>query len=117
MTGHLENLQAYARKVHHVSLAHQTVGGRAGDGQAERGTEVGLGIREEMGLVDANEERRVRKGGLESAIAADVVGVAVRVEDGRGQELTVLQEVQDQLGFQARVDNQNVCSAGKPNHV
>ena len=50
-------------------------------------------------------------------VAGDVVGVAMRVEDGGERQALRLDFFQDRVGFQAGIDDQGVSAAGPPDEI
>ena len=65
----------------------------------------------------ADDERRRRKSFLQGRVAADVVAMAVGVQNCRRDEFLIAEKIEDQLGLQSRVDDQSVAPSRLPDHV
>ena len=105
---HLEVEAGYAEA---FPMDHQPVGGRAGQGQSERGREVGDRVGELCGLVAAYHDRQVGPAGLEKPIAGDVIGMAVGQKDRVGNEALSIDPGHDRVGLEPGIDDDAGVSA------
>ena len=80
-----------------IPLAHHPVGlgTHNPEIQAERSS-VCVGVGQERRVVHADDERRVGKRFLEVGIAADMIGVPMRVQDQRGLETALAEKVKNE---------------------
>src|SRR4051794_20926231 len=108
MTGNFADGEIDAGKRDGVAGLDGLIGRWAHNRQAKRSAEVRLRIRQEVLLMDANYNGGLGKGAFEVGVAADVVGVAVGVEQHGGREAVFLEEIEDQFGLEAGVDDQRI---------
>src|SRR5262245_56075813 len=114
MPGHIKHFQANASVLNYVAFADENVSRRAGDGLTEQGTEILPRISQKPRLTHARDKRRRGKNLLQDRVAADVVAMPVGVQHGGRDEFMVAKEIENQLRFQSRVDDQSVAPSSVP---
>jgi hypothetical protein len=117
VAGYLQHFEANAGNLDHVALTDNAVGRRAGDREAEWRAQVGERVRQHERVAGADDKWCFRERLLQRRVPADMVGVAVRVEDCRRAQAVLLERGQDQRRLQPRVDHERFRVLVSPNNV
>ena len=114
VTGDFTDLEREPSALEPLAVVHQAVGRRARQGEAKGGAQIRLRVVEHDRLVAADDQRGVGERLLESGVARDVVGVAVRVEDGGQAHSFTGQRGENRLGVETGVHHQRLGPALDP---
>jgi hypothetical protein len=113
----VQHLKPHSGRLNDVAFAEQSVGRRADNRQPERRAEVGLRVGQQVGLVDPDDQRGVGERRLQGRVPADVVRVAVRVQDRHDGQVLGGERFEDQVRFQPRVDHDDFAAVGQTDDV
>ena len=108
MPRQVEHFEANSPLLDDIPFAKHTIGGRAGHRHAEGRAEVGVGIHQQARLVGANEQGRTGKCLLERSVARNMIGMAMRVQDGSDRQSLAIQEIQNRFRIEPRINHDRV---------
>ncbi len=117
MPWHIEHLQADSRRLDDISLSNQRVRRWARDRHAEGSTQVGVGIGQQVCFLRTDDEWSLRERLFEGAVAADMIPMAVGVEQRGRRQFPVAEEIQNQIGLQAGIEHECILAVRQPDHV
>src|SRR5205823_1449920 len=104
-------------KFNGIPLVDDGIGFGAHDGHSERGAHVCVWIGQKERFVGADYQWSFWESLLQRLVSTDMIGVPMGIENCRYTKLVGFEKVEDQIGFQSRIQNNGLVAPSNPHDV